>query len=189
MENLEKKICGLFDFSRSLSFREKVKHVGVIVAAMSLWAFLILLMYSLAGIYPQETGELFFYGEEMIWWKLLFAAVVAVPLIEEGLFRFLPIRLTQTIFRSRKTMLGVALCVVICVSSVLFGYLHGGLLFIPIQGVYGLLLSWLFLKNNNSFISIWIAHVALNVIIIGATLAEIFIVYEAFKPVFSFGGL
>lgn len=57
--------------------------------------------------------------------------------------------------------------VVVC-SSMWFGWAHGlpALLHIPLQGMYGLLWSWLYFKNNNSFWSTVIVHSLWNFMLI-----------------------
>ena len=88
---------------------------------------------------------------------LIISLVVVAPLSEELLFRYLPIRITQR-FNARKWVLYL----VIIVSSIIFGYVHGSWHFIFIQGVGGLILSSAFLRGG--YASSVTAHAVHNII-------------------------
>ncbi|OGZ58225.1 MAG: hypothetical protein A3F94_02540 [Candidatus Spechtbacteria bacterium RIFCSPLOWO2_12_FULL_38_22] len=90
--------------------------------------------------------------------RVFITAVVAAPIIEEFLFRTLPIKL----FASHTKI--VQNIVIFLTSFVLFGWLHGGPQFMLIQGVTGLLYAYVYLKRGY-FTSV-IAHATHNAIVV-----------------------
>ncbi len=80
-------------------------------------------------------------------------AVILAPIIEEFIFRFVPLTLSLLVFevsrKSRKSR-NLILTAVILISSVIFGYFHYGWPSIFIQGVVGALWSLFFLKVSQN---------------------------------------
>jgi membrane protease YdiL (CAAX protease family) len=75
---------------------------------------------------------------------IIVSSVVVAPLVEEVMFRYLPLTLVRGTGKARE------LAVIIGICGVLFGYLHGSAFNVFIQGVGGALYGWLFLKNHSS---------------------------------------
>jgi len=67
--------------------------------------------------------------------------ITLMVLTEEIVFRFLPLSLTVWVTQGNH----IAITIVVIISSFLFGWLHGGLFNVPIQGVGGVILSAVFL--------------------------------------------
>lgn len=87
--------------------------------------------------------------------QFFFGCIIA-PLIEEILFRHLPL---QVIRATKKEELLVP---TILFTSVVFGLMHEGAASIPIQGVFGLIASIVYLKNGYSYISSVALHAIWN---------------------------
>ncbi|NQU83941.1 MAG: CPBP family intramembrane metalloprotease [Parcubacteria group bacterium] len=92
--------------------------------------------------------------------------------IEEVLFRFVPLALAVVIFGKSRKVIAIAL-----MSSIIFGFLHGGLVYIFIQGVDGFLWCLLFLKcggfqwkNFKPLLICTTVHASLNGTIVLASL-------------------
>ena len=96
---------------------------------------------------------------------------------EEFLFRFLPLvailQITKNAPKNDGWVLGVTIA-----SSMLFGYLHGGVPFIFLQGVLGFLLSVVFLKCGGfqgkflkAIVASSLCHLAFNLLIVSRVLA------------------
>jgi len=73
--------------------------------------------------------------------ETLVLVTVIAPIIEEIIFRVIPLSVTIFIFKTSWPILVVAI-----VSSFIFGHTHGGYEFIPIQGVLGITLCVVFFK-------------------------------------------
>lgn len=86
---------------------------------------------------------------------LLFSCILA-PLWEELAFRYIPIRIA--------TLINPTLIMpVVLLSSLIFGWGHGyGTVSLLQQGVMGLIFSWVYIKNNNSYWSSTILHAMWN---------------------------
>ena len=86
---------------------------------------------------------------------IIFVSVFMAPVLEEIIFRFFPIGLTNRYTKNK----GV-LWLVILGASVLFGYLHGGFVHIFMQGVTGIFYSAAYLRGG--LISSVVAHATYN---------------------------
>ncbi|MFA6603391.1 MAG: CPBP family intramembrane glutamic endopeptidase [Patescibacteria group bacterium] len=94
----------------------------------------------------------------------LFMTLVFAPVIEEAIFRMLP--LTFVIGQHPERVRAV----VIVICGIIFGWAHGSPLNVFIQGFVGLMLGWLYVKNNTSqkaaYISCVIVHALYNFTIV-----------------------
>ncbi len=86
----------------------------------------------------------------------LFMTLVFAPVVEEALFRMLPLTLVQL---NRKAVIRA---VVIAVCGIIFGWAHGSPLNVFIQGFVGLMLGWLYIKNASSQWASYISCVAVH---------------------------
>lgn len=85
-----------------------------------------------------------------------FFACIMAPLIEEIMFRHFPLRVIKA---TKKEELIVP---TILFTSVVFGLMHNGAVSIPIQGVFGLIASVVYLKNGYSYVSSVALHAMWN---------------------------
>jgi len=91
---------------------------------------------------------------------LLFFVLFFAPVVEEAIFRMLPLTIVKN---SRPD---VVRAVVIVVCGIAFGWAHGSPLNVFIQGAGGMILGWLYLKNSRnqltSYLSCVIVHAMYN---------------------------
>jgi membrane protease YdiL (CAAX protease family) len=94
-------------------------------------------------------------------WMLFFLACIMAPFWEEIVFRYFPLRLIQTLERPGINLVLPA----VMFTSVIFGLAHGSVFNILFQGASGMLLAWVFLKNN-SYWSAVILHSLWNTMLL-----------------------
>jgi membrane protease YdiL (CAAX protease family) len=91
---------------------------------------------------------------------MAFMGLVFAPLVEEAIFRMLPLAIME------KKSASQTRAVVVCVCGILFGILHGSPINVFIQGFTGLMLGFLYLKNGpnqlSSYLSCAAVHAAYN---------------------------
>jgi membrane protease YdiL (CAAX protease family) len=104
------------------------------------------------GLQLEKDGSIEFYG-------IFFLACIFAPLWEEAVFRYFPIRWAFS--------MGNMLTPMIVMSSMIFGIMHGSILNILFQGVGGLIISWVYLKNGSYWWSV-LSHSLWNIMIIFA---------------------
>ncbi|MFA5934219.1 MAG: CPBP family intramembrane glutamic endopeptidase [Candidatus Paceibacterota bacterium] len=100
-----------------------------------------------------------------------FFSCVFAPLWEEALFRYGPFALIQG-FVKKNTRFWILPAII--ATSIIFGWMHGSVINILFQGVSGMLLAWVYLKNrgpglqkiNYGYCSAVIAHFLWNVMVI-----------------------
>lgn len=170
----------LFNFSRTLSSREKIFNIWFAFSFSVFWMLVIVMLkLFIAGSGTGDLGTCWIdaqidkalvaagVGDYV---SIVIRAVVLAPLIEEHLFRCLPlvfllwIPLAQGRSRNRLVLEGVLF------SSVLFGLMHGSPWNVALQGVLGVVLCWVYLKNNLSRWSPIIVHSLYNIVAIMFTL-------------------
>lgn len=78
-------------------------------------------------------------GEKTL--DMFLLAVIIAPIVEEFLYRYVPLKIAKNYFRKNIITIAIA-------SSVIFGLHHGSVLNIPIQGVFGLLFTWVYIRNG-----------------------------------------
>jgi|SRR5690606_37319882 len=118
---------------------DKIKNILLGFFLFSWWIWVIdgFLKYLLtAQMYPK--AEFFF-------------SCVLAPLWEEVVFRVIPIHLAYKLGED-------AVLPIIIFTSIIFGLGHGGPANILIQGVFGFILSLLYIKNNYSYWSVVLLH-------------------------------
>lgn len=95
---------------------------------------------------------------------LLFSSLVFAPVVEEIVFRLVPISLVRGAHPDKVK------AVILLFSGVLFGLVHGSPYRIAAQGVLGVLLGYLYLKNGPnqymSYFSCVAVHAAYNFTVI-----------------------
>ncbi|MEK9180119.1 MAG: CPBP family intramembrane glutamic endopeptidase [Patescibacteria group bacterium] len=169
------------DFDHTHSFAGKLKNVFVVHVVNFAWVIMALfILTQLTGKTSQEITSILaaspFIGSGILL-KLYPALAVSVPLLfflagilapywEERVFRVLVNkygRKHEPDFNPKKW--GFTWELMLC-SSIIFGIMHGSPLNILFQGVGGFLYSYLYVKNNNSYWSIVLAHAMWNVSVI-----------------------
>jgi membrane protease YdiL (CAAX protease family) len=140
----------------------------------------ILFFYWLLGIELTPHLSPNYLSNSMFNWAIIrfLLNIFNVALIEELMFRFLPLSFVLLFCRNRFIWVILAMIA----SSAIFGYLHGGLQFIGIQGVGGIFLSIIFLKcggMNFNFVKATICSTAMHFLYNCAILLP---VYKMFFP-------
>ena len=85
----------------------------------------------------------------------LFMTLVFAPVVEEAMFRFLPL----TVF-GQDPEKRLAAIIVIC--GVFFGLAHGHPLKVFIQGFFGMMLGFLYVRNKNSMLTGYLSCVVVH---------------------------
>src|SRR4051812_14118933 len=133
---------------------EPLRNVLAIIAFNIIWIILIILFYKWLynstailnvipshGLFGGFIMDQLDYGETAR--SMFFIACISAPVWEEAAFRYAPLTLAKDLLPQNK-----ALPVAVILSSIVFGWGHGGPLNIWVQGVFGLGQCWLFLKNK-----------------------------------------
>ena len=136
---------------------DKIKNICTGYTAMIIWVFFISLLLNFLW-----TPLQFFYIPEPIQYTIFFTCIFA-PLWEELAFRVIPIKLALNLNPE-------SLPAVVALSSIIFGFGHGGVENILIQGVMGVILSWVYIKNNYSYWSSVSLHALWNITVTILTL-------------------
>jgi len=133
--------------------KSKITTIIAAVAVCLIWQFFVFdILYPYLGIYLKggpyghSSGEFFF-------------ACIWAPLWEEALFRYFPITYAKQM--GEKFILPIVIA-----SSCIFGWQHGhiqqGVL---VQGVMGLILSYVYIENGFSYVSSVLTHMFYNIIV------------------------
>lgn len=109
---------------------------------------------STLGLEPAKT-----IGQKRSIWYVLGSVMIVAPLIEEFYFRFLPLKITGYITKKRSMTYAVVIFV-----SIVFGWLHGSVWNIPVQGTAGFIYSVSYLRGG--YWSAVFSHATHNTLII-----------------------
>ena len=158
--------------ARAETRRDHIRNVLVAYAAIWLWAAfaipLIILLYgeSAGAVLPpvspvlsvsfgllQDRGIGLGIGQMLV---VLAAALTFAPMFEEVLFRVLPMTLVKG--RSPEVVLAVQLAV----CGVAFGWAHGSIINVALQGFIGFVLARLYVANLSSMLNAWISCAAVH---------------------------
>lgn len=125
------------------------------------------IIYALSVILLANTAVMVFYNWLFSGAQILppsriefMQACILAPVGEELVFRHFPM---QVVKASGKDSLYWP---VILLSSVIFGWLHGGPFNLLIQGVFGVILCILYVKNNFSVVSTMVVHALWNFLVL-----------------------
>ena len=133
----------------------KLKNFLLAIGFMQLWLVGIVLIYKTVYSQYPTSPQIHSWTDWNLWWE----AIIMAPVTEEIFFRLMPIELAKRYFPD-------LLWTIILCSSLLFAYYHGyGYWAVPIQGVMGLVSSWLYLKNKEIYSCI-IFHAGYNFLVI-----------------------
>ena len=161
------------------TFGEKATNVLAAYAFSVLWLALFYVILSKIG-FTQKTEKmnilLVLLGEQIqkvapsrsVYF--VYACLLA-PVIEELLCREWPHR--RTIAMPWISDKQAVLTSNVFATSVIFGLLHGSVLNVFLQGVGGLALSWVYLRNGKSYLSAVFTHALYNATVIGASTLSI----------------
>lgn len=167
-------LAELLDFSADPPFSKKILNILLVIAFDIYWTFLMLMFLTTVIGFPLREIKVAIASnftvsviEQIFRHNLrleLFLACFLAPLWEESVFRYTAIRFAQFC----DSLMGKSwmLLPIIFLSSILFGILHGSAINILFQGVSGLGFCWLFLKNRNSYWSVFAVHALWNLLVI-----------------------
>jgi membrane protease YdiL (CAAX protease family) len=135
-----------------MSFSQKIKNIvfaygGSILSVV----FFILVLKRYAPRYLYQLGP--------TQSQQIFAACVVAPLIEEVIFRLLPIQIARRIFAEKFEDFKYYFVVLL---AVIFGGMHGWIGNVFIQGVGGVFLGWVYIRNGYSYWSSVTVHALWN---------------------------
>lgn len=134
------------------TLKDKTMNVVIGLAIIYLWV-------GIMNKFLQVLELISFAGLTLSINNFVFACILA-PLWEEAAFRYAPITIAKKFGKDY-------LLPVIVISSIIFGWLHGhGVYSLIFQGVMGLVLSWVYIKNNYSYWSSVALHSAWNTLCI-----------------------
>lgn len=134
-----------------------LKEKGVnIMFALSL-TMLVILLNSVFFQYAFPEYMFPKFPDRLLPMQIIVFVCTIPPLIEELVFRFLPLR----IFKELSIYENIKWYIVI-MSACIFGWMHGTSVNILVQGILGFAAGWVYIKNNNSYWSAVILHALYN---------------------------
>lgn len=166
--------------ARELSFSEKVGNVLKAYGFLILWLGFIYFVLNRIGL-SQKLEQMNFllvvFNDQIKKFAsdpraYIFFVCVLAPFYEELLFRETALRATLAMPWIEHARYAVLTSVILFVS-VIFGRLHGSVLNIFLQGMGGVVLSWVYIKNGRSYMSSVVVHALYNATIIGAAALKI----------------
>lgn len=140
-----------------MTLKDKIFNILAGYGAMVMWVAVVIGIFK--GLYNLNTLSDLFQSQFSPFSQpsirfMIFMSCIWAPVWEEAVFRYAPLQL----IRGSQ----IDLVPVVLLSSALFGWLHGGAGNVMIQGVYGLIFSWVYIKNEYSLISSMILHSGWN---------------------------
>lgn len=150
MSRLELKLESWFQVDLGASRTRKWSNFLLLFIAENLWMIgfmsFVSLLWPMFGKYvppPSYNDPIeMIYGETKIW--TLFVACIVAPVFEEILFRWIPVRFAEQ--ASRRLYVPI-----LVMSQFIFAYMHGVNEFVYfIQGIGGLALTWIYIRNGKN---------------------------------------
>lgn len=126
-----------------MSLKDRASNIAIGYTAMILW--LMIITGLLKGVSALPSLSL-----QAVFWSLIFA-----PLVEEIIFR-------KAILDIARKLDPEFLIPIIIISSAIFGWLHGTIKNVAIQGVFGAIMAWVYIKNGYHYWSSVILHSMYN---------------------------
>lgn len=138
--------------NQATTVSQKAKNIGIGFIVLLAWSFIVTYLFGFMGsfgdIFKKQNIPTFF-----------FACIVA-PLWEELYYRYVPIQISKAF--GHKFLMPILIF-----SAVNFGFGHGNELFhLFMQGVMGMIFSWVYLKNKYSYWSSVILHCLWNTFVL-----------------------
>lgn len=149
------------------TFSQKLRNI--IFTYVILMVFIGLMLHLYKFLYSYGIGQINspFESSGPGFWYKFFVNCIETPIWEEFVFRVFPIALVIGLSKGLGKAFGqFMLPYVIVLTSIIFGWGHGGCEYIYLQGVAGLMLTRLYIKNNNSFYSIVTVHFMWNLTVL-----------------------
>jgi membrane protease YdiL (CAAX protease family) len=131
--------------------KQKAYNIFAAFGVMVVWTMFI------TSFMKELAGSQLFYKQPTPLYMFVTACIIA-PLTEEGIFRWAPL----TLLKPHPHLMWP----VIVIVSALFGYLHGGFSNIIIQGVFGVVFSWVYINNGYSYWSSVVLHSLWNITVL-----------------------
>ena len=125
-----------------LLYSIKIASVGFL--AILAWYFVVRELLGLLQITLHTSSS-----SEPPFYVMFLRGCVIAPLWEELAFRYAPIKIAHALNISGDRYSNPLLLPIIIISSVIFGFGHGGgISSLMIQGVMGVIMSWVFVKGG-----------------------------------------
>jgi membrane protease YdiL (CAAX protease family) len=86
-------------------------------------------------------------------WQTITSDSIITPIWEELLFRYVPIEIARRTGLLKKNYFPLMF-----LTSIVFGWMHGSVANVFCQGIVGIFLYWVYIKNNYSYLSSCIVH-------------------------------
>lgn len=93
-----------------------------------------------------------------VWGDITFILILC-PLWEELAFRVIPIQIARVVPRNLTWP-------IVLMAGFIFGWYHGSLANIIMQGVLGVIMTWVYIRNGFSFMSSFLTHAFYNLIVV-----------------------
>lgn len=137
---------------------EKLANIAYAYIINVVWTLIVATLYKwLFAPVISESGQMFSYGYKHEFLIYAISTVIFAPFFEEILFRHLPLQIIK------KTNREDLLLPTMLFTSVVFGLLHdSGVWSVPIQGVFGFIISCVYVKNGYSYWSAVLLHMIWN---------------------------
>jgi membrane protease YdiL (CAAX protease family) len=139
------------DLSEEKNLFDKLKNVFAVFGAYTVYAFLV--YHVIFWFMPELSSQMSLYKFA---WSTFFTICVLAPLTEELFWRFIPIKIMLMLDFPKKLMWLIMLGISAC-----FGWYHNGAVTVIAQGVFGVMLSWLYIKNDSYWLNV-LAHFLWN---------------------------
>lgn len=130
-------------------FYGRIKNIALGFIVMVIWLHIIIPFFNF--VEPPEPPDPFFIVPKETFIHILVFGVISAALWEEVVFRWFPLYLTKKLSNDYKIP-------VILATSAIFGYIHGGPWHVWVQGVSGLVLACVYIKNGYHYWSAVILH-------------------------------
>lgn len=132
---------------------DKVKNVTLMLTCSIIWVSVMVKFLDWIRNSASDVSE------------YLFFSCLCAPIFEELMFRHVPLQLTKLVQLPSEALKLKLLMLTVLLSSLIFGLAHGrGWESVLIQGVGGLALCWVYIKNGYSYWSSVTAHALWNLI-------------------------
>lgn len=140
-------------YERDNTFYGRFKNIALGFIIICGWIMIIIPILNYVS--PPEPPDPFVTHVTHSFLYILFFTCISAPLWEEVVFRWFPLYLTRKLSRDYKIP-------IILATSAIFGYMHGGPWNVWVQGVIGLIMACVYIKNDYHYWSAVILHFLWN---------------------------
>ena len=141
------------------SYYGRIKNIAIGFVVMSAWIMIFIPFLHWVDPPPPSSPWTVFDPPKETLIHALFFKCISAPLWEEVVFRWFPLFMVRKLSREYKIP-------VILASSAIFGFCHGDAVNVWIQGVLGLVMACVYLKNGYHYWSAVILHFLWNYMVI-----------------------